>query len=437
MRALFAAALLATSSIVLPALATPASAQAAPEAPTYAEVLARPDDIRLNFAYAMKLVREGHLNAAQAALERLLLSHPEADDVRVTYMIVLFRIDDIAGAKREADILASRNLSGRIAAEYERYNSQIQSRAKTTRITTYLGTGLRYDSDASLANDDVQKKRDGDVSLISLAGFGIEHDVDFGVIDKVFANFDIGSATHFDQTDYSLFLGRAEAGFDSRISFLTLRLAGLAEGSIVGGEAFSKAVGGKAVLTAEVTSALKLFADAQTLNTTYDEVKVAPDANQYSGPSWRVGGGLSYMVTESHQLTLQSHFTRKNAKTDDFGLQSHDYDSTDIEGKWLGTFSGGQFAATTLRYAWTNYDDYDWYSEATRRDHLFRVRATYGVPVDTLGHWMGIDTNNAFVNWGRLVVQTSVDYINQDSNISTFDYHSLGGEILLTRRWHF
>ena len=58
---------------------------------TYEQILAAPDDSKLNLAYARQA----------AALERLLLARPNWDSVRLFYGFVLYRLDDMTGAKRE------------------------------------------------------------------------------------------------------------------------------------------------------------------------------------------------------------------------------------------------------------------------------------------------------------------------------------------------
>ena len=60
-------------------------------------------------------------------------------------MIVLYRLDDLAGAKRESDVLAKRGLSGQLAAEYARYSERIVALAKPTRFSAYFGSGVRVD----------------------------------------------------------------------------------------------------------------------------------------------------------------------------------------------------------------------------------------------------------------------------------------------------
>lgn len=401
--------------------------------PTYADVLRQPDDPAINLAYALKLVREGHLNSAAATLERLLLVHPEADDVRLTYMIVLMRLDDMTGAKREADVLASRKLSGRLAGEYERYAKQIVARAKPTKIAAYLGSGFRVDAGVSQFDDPaIQNRHKQDVSYISMAGLSVTHDFSSGFIDRAFAQFDMGSTMHARDDDFNFLTGKAEAGIEKRFDNLVLRLAGFGSGSMVGGEAYGREFGGRATATYEISSLVKVFADTSYSTYAYDDIKVAQNEVLHDGTGWRAGGGVILQLNDQHQITLQGHWAEKDARADIYS-----YTMRDIEARWLGTFSGGQYMTVSGRYAEYDYDAYDAQYDATREDTYFRARVSYGLPMRTLAEKAGIDTSGFFFNFGELVLQTSVDYVRQDSNITVFDFSSVGGEVLLTRRFLF
>jgi hypothetical protein len=433
MRSVRCLAGLATTAIVAANLVGMGEATAQSLEPTYADVLRQPDDPAVNLAYALRLVREGHLNSAAATLERLLLTHPEADDVRVTYMIVLYRLDDMAGAKREADILATRKLSGVVAGEYQRYARQIEARAKPTRFTAYLGSGVRVDNDMSQFTDlSTANKRKRDASYISMAGIGVSHDFASGPIDRAFAQFDAGSTMHARDSDFDLMSGKATAGIEKRFDALVLQVSGFAGGSAVGGDFYSRELGAGASLTWEATDLVRVFADTLYSSQNYRDIPVAENETLHDGGFWRAGGGVILQANEQHQLTLQAHWGEKDARDDAYA-----YTVRDIEARWLGTFRAGQYVAVSGRYALYDYDGYDAQYDAVRNDRFMRARISYGVPVRSVATLAGIDTNNWFFNFGELVLQTSVDFVRQDSNIPVFDYSSVGAEVLLTRRFVF
>ena len=107
LRSGIALALAATFAVVSPA--KPAFAEI-----TYEQILAAPDDVQLNLDYARQEVASGRLQQAAAALERLLLNRPNWDAVRLFYGIVLYRLNDLEGTKRELRLLEGRDLRVRL-----------------------------------------------------------------------------------------------------------------------------------------------------------------------------------------------------------------------------------------------------------------------------------------------------------------------------------
>lgn len=423
----------ARAVLIAAAAGLPGPALAGPGEPTFADVLARPDDAALNLAYAMRLVREGHLNAAAATLERVLLVHPEADDVRLTYMIVLYRLDDLAGAKRESDVLATRALSGQLAAEYARYSERIVALAKPTRFTAYLGSGVRVDSNVTTVTDaSGVKPKDGDVSYVSMAGLAVEHRPGSGPIDKVFAQIDVGSRLNADHGEFSLLTVGAEAGVENRFGGLVLRVSGFANAALLDRDLYSREAGARLRASYELDGRWKLFGDAEVADTRFSDVDIAVNETQHDGGRWRLGGGVVVQADDRNQFSLQAHWAKKAAIDDAYA-----YTARDVEARWLGTFVAGQYASATLRYAQIDYDGVDTGYGVVRDDDVFRARLSYGLPIRTLGSWIGFDTTNAFFSFGDVVLQTSIDYIDQSSNIADFDYSNVGGEVLLTRRFQF
>ena len=78
---------------------------------TFEQIYAAPNDAALNLAYATQQMQAGDLLDAASTLERLLLSKPNLDSVRLLYAKVLIMLDDKKAAKRELDILTTRSLS--------------------------------------------------------------------------------------------------------------------------------------------------------------------------------------------------------------------------------------------------------------------------------------------------------------------------------------
>ena len=92
---------------------------------TFEDVYAAPDNAVLNLAYANQEISKGDLLSAANALERLLLSQPNLDSVRLLYAKVLFMLDDKAAAARELDVLKGRSLSPENAQTMNQLKKQV------------------------------------------------------------------------------------------------------------------------------------------------------------------------------------------------------------------------------------------------------------------------------------------------------------------------
>jgi hypothetical protein len=118
---------------------------------TYADVLKDPDNIDLNFRFAQTQIRQGNVRGASATLERILLLDPNRPEVRLLYVVVLFRLDNLQDAERE--LLAVRDLpmKASLKQEIEGFLSQIQQRRKRMRYNVLVSFGAQYDWNGNTA----------------------------------------------------------------------------------------------------------------------------------------------------------------------------------------------------------------------------------------------------------------------------------------------
>jgi hypothetical protein len=134
----------ATGLATVAGLGVPAVA----EAPTFQQVLASPDDPEINLAYARQEAADGNLLSAAAALERVLLAHPNAHSVRLFYVAVLYRLNDLQGAKDQIRQLEGVHLSPLQSAEREKYRHLVEHGQSTTKITGDVVAGLDFETDS-------------------------------------------------------------------------------------------------------------------------------------------------------------------------------------------------------------------------------------------------------------------------------------------------
>ena len=71
---------------------------------SYPEILADPDNLDLNVAYARTLIGKGDLKGASATLDRILLIAPDQAQVRVLLGLVLYRLRELSRAEEELEL---------------------------------------------------------------------------------------------------------------------------------------------------------------------------------------------------------------------------------------------------------------------------------------------------------------------------------------------
>src|SRR5215472_408980 len=101
---------------------------------TFDQVLTAPDDPQINLSFARQEANDGRLLNGAAALERILLAHPNAHGVRLFYAVVLYRLNDLQGAKRQLKLLEGVHLTPLQAAERDKYERLVEAGQSRTSL---------------------------------------------------------------------------------------------------------------------------------------------------------------------------------------------------------------------------------------------------------------------------------------------------------------
>lgn len=128
------------------ALVTPAPAA---QGPSFDEIMAAPDNADLNIAYAEAQASAGHLLPAAAALERVLTAHPGDNSVRLLYAVILYRLDDLKGARAQLEMVDGSRLTSLQRNELNKYRRLVDGHSSGTTLGGRVSAGLAYDSDAT------------------------------------------------------------------------------------------------------------------------------------------------------------------------------------------------------------------------------------------------------------------------------------------------
>ncbi|MDE2291401.1 MAG: hypothetical protein KGL53_04900, partial [Elusimicrobia bacterium] len=207
---------------------------------TYDDVLKHPDDVELNYRWAKKQIDAGDVKGASATLERILMVRPDLTAVRLTYAVVLFRLDSLAESKLELERVAEHS-SGALLAEARDYLRRVSDRQRLTHVQGLLGYGFEYDdnrnagpaSGQSLFNGVAYNLSSGkaaaDTSQLFLAQAGLRRDLQGEAARAVYGKLTYYRAQQTSLNTLDLQAYSFEGGLELRAGRWTLTPALLAD----------------------------------------------------------------------------------------------------------------------------------------------------------------------------------------------------------------
>lgn len=408
---------------------------------TYEDVLANPDDIDLNYAYAQAQIARGDVRGAAATLERILLINPDLPRVRLLYAVVLYRLDNLDEAERELLAVRSFEMPASLRAELDRYLEQISLRRKRTRFTATVGAGIQYDwnrnaapaSGTVLVGDlpaslELDGRRQSDWSTTLLTRVEGTHDLGYQARHRLIGavSYYRGEQARLDTFDTQA--GSAEIGgvYDVAPVSITptlyarrLRLANQYYGHIEG-------TGLRADY--QYASDTVLYALTEAERQEFRAIAQSPTAPERSGPQYIVGTGIAYTLSAAMRVTAELTHIAKRADRD---FNDYDGNALTLTHSWI--FERGLFLLTSLNAEIDHYDQPDLsVSEATRRDRIGRARLVLGVPVASL-----VDEDGQITALRDLVFLASAEALRASSNITNYTYENRRFSVGFTKRWEF
>lgn len=405
---------------------------------SYDEVLAKPDDPALNFAYAQTLIRRGDLLGALATLERLLLVNPRQPRVRLLYAVVLYRLNALPEAERELNQVLAFDMPEGLRRELEHYRGEVRRQQRRTQFSVFVRTGWRYDSNRSAqplgrvfdsVNGPVASGgADPDNAFSATLRLDVEHDLRFNRRHRL-----VGSASFF--LDQSFRRG----SFDSRayevaggVAFdlnpVELRVLPRFRQTFLGGNLGVSAGGGS--LRAEWTTRqdFAFFANFEGENQAFNDTPRFNTANLRSGAYIAGNLGLRWIVDPRHRLTVSAGGQRKWARRDFFAYAGP---MLQIEHGWL--LGRGAYLWSRASWSLDSYDAADPLVSTTRRiDNVYRVGTQFGVPLATLTGWDDMPRP-----WRDITFNAGFEYARTASNVRNYSYDSLRVMLSISKRFDF
>lgn len=421
---------------------------------TYADILAHPDDIVLNFRWAKAQLARGEVRGASATLERILVLDPDLAPVRLYYAIVLYRLDSLDEARSQFDRLLQMDISPEVAANIRQYISAIARRRKRLSQSLTVTLGSQIDSNRNAApNDNIQlltgtpttitsssDKPNNDIAYIGALRYDVSYDLGYQEGHEVFASV-TGYGSDQVQLD-TLDLGSFSAEIGTRVRggywMLTPTLSQTVQS--LSREKYLTARTGRLRLDWNLRPFFNLNGDVSYSDERYQNTTESSALRLHSGQRYGARIGGNYNWSPHHRTTLNLSAWIKDA-----ARNYYSYNSLSGELIHAYLFGGGSYISGSIRYGKDLYRDPDFLTTGNspqhRTDRSIRSRLTYGAPFATIlptDMFGNSETANqilgflAPINWS-----ITGEYLNTKSNIPNYEYHNARAQFFLTRRWEF
>lgn len=407
---------------------------------TYADILANPDDVELNYLYAQSQVAAGELRGAAATLERILMLAPDLARVRLLYAVVLFRLDNLSESEREFRNVSQLPMPQSLREEVDHYLEEIAARRKVTRVTGNLGLGMQWDSNRNAGPDSgevlffdtpfslVTGKKQGDFSGLMLAGVRAQHDLGYDAGHQLIGAAQVFGQKQIDVTSLDLGAFSGEAGGLIRAPFVDIQPSLYTTYLNLAGESYVSTVGTGVRASHRFSQAFEVAARFRFDYEFFESLDTSPITDQRTGGRYEGGLGASWTPLPTLRIDAGVGFVDKQA---DQAYYTYVGPQAVLGTTWL--LGQGQFLLSTFFFEYDGYEGPEpFVSTTTRRDQWYRGRVSYGAPLGFL---------LPFLSPPRAIRDTvmtaNVEYLNVQSNITNYQFDDWRLSILFTKSFDF
>lgn len=404
----------------------------------YEEVLRRPDDPALNFAYAQTLVRQGDLLGAVGTLERMLLINPNQPRVRLLYAVVLYRLNALGQAEQELEAVLRYQMNDGLRREVEFYLAQTKRQKQLTTFSVLVRAGFTYDSNRNFAPllDRLEGRDQTIAGPNSASAFGmsnlvrldVEHDLQMPQRHRLVGHVSAYYDPSFRSSSFSLLAGEIQGGVALDFNPVEIRFEPYWRSTIIKDDLVQNAYGGLIQATYRTRNNWSFFANAMGEFQSYRSTDISPESDLRSGGFWRVLGGAQYIIDRNHRVGVNVGAFRKQARE---GFHAYTGFEAGLDHAWL--IGRGAFLSSGFSYRHAAYDSVDPNGvQKRRRDDVFRVRATIGAPLATVAMW-----DEAPREIRDIGISLGAEYTYASSNIVNFRYQNVRVMLQFNKRFDF
>jgi len=414
-------------------LAIPSAAAA----PSYDQVLAAPDDPQVNLDYARAEADEGHLLPAAAALERVLLVHPNAHGVRLFYAVVLYRLNDLKGARQQLKELEGVHLTPLQAAELAKYESLIDQAESATSFTGKISAGIAGESDAigALLNQldfpGFHSPKNG-AAAVTAADLSVNHDITADGAYSLYGSASIYSRASFAGPNADFLSAEARLGLAASTGRYSWQLGPVFRHYLIFDIPYLTEYGGQEQFNWHETPSLTWTAAIEVVDQTYHEPSVdflVPFflPGTHDGTRYDASLGAALRIDSYSTAALTFGYEGKSAGNPPFS-----YDSTFAVANYHALLGRGAYFdfSGELRYVDYRARDFFFLFGRKREDVRNDLRLAAGAPLSAL------DAAGATGDFREnLILEGAVSFADRTSRFPLAPFHSLGGELRLI--WKF
>ncbi len=420
------------------------------ETVSYADVLKDPDNVDLNFRYAKSQIANGNVRGAAGTLERILLVTPNLPQIRLTYAIVLYRLDNINEAEREFLALQKLEMADSLRAEIDRFMAAIEQRRQKTKYKVQVSFGLKRDSNvnASPRRGTIlagglkflpvgRAQKQADFALLGYISGEVRQDLGRQSRDELIIS---GSYYHNEQfaiDPQDLQSGSATVAlklpfenflFTPKFSYTNLRLS---REKFFSGYSAELRFDRRNVIPALGIEGHFL---ARGTRENFHSIFETASGLQQTGFRWEWEVGLTKQFSPEHRLEGTAKFTRKLPQS----FAPNDYRGYKAGVRHTWALGEGQFLLSNASLENKLYKRADPLvtNFQVRHDQLLRISLTYGASVGFLFDKMNF--KHAYFDALRDFTWTITGELTEQlSNIENFSYANRRAQTMFTKTWNF
>jgi len=410
---------------------------------SWEEVRQHPDDPRINAAWARQQIRQGNLLGASTTLERILLLHPDAHEVRLVYGLVLLRLDDTVTAKSELEAIPPQALTPGQRGERDQALAQIAQHAKRLRQSLTLALGGHFDDNRNasptsgniLINDvsftlqgSAQKRSDW--GKMGMTAYDFDYDLGSDPKMSLYGGLAVLGDRQSALQIYNTVTGGATGGLRYTDGPLKAQVGLIWASMAMNDDYYLSDYGIDSRLSYRITDGWEAVTSLRVEKQVFHNISADTTAGDNSGMVATVWGGLQWHPTPTHTLHLSLGASRRNAATE---YMSNTRRALRLGDTWL--LGAGQFLSLTGEFGKAAYHAPNTtFSAQPRRDDDSRVSLTYGVPVGTLADLVAAEAPEQLSD---VILSVTGEYYHAQSTLTNYTYTNIRTQAMLSKRWEF